>query len=427
MVMQSYCENDRKYLPDRYVIGSCPFCRAENQYSDGCENCGRTFQPGEIKDPKCSICGNIPVKNQSKHYFFKLSNFSEKLRIWLTQNNNLQEDVKNYVLHWIQEGLKDWDITRDIQWGVPVPLQENTGKVFYGWFDNHLCYISSTLSYFQKKGINGKDFWNSAEIFHFIGKDIVYHHYLFLPAIRIGIDEEYKLPDFIPTRGHLMLEGEKFSKSRGWYIGLREYLDNFSADYLRYYLSTITPFNQSDVNFDWDDFLAKINNELVANIGNFIYRAMNFISNRCNGVVPFPEDYDEIDNIFKKEILLIKTKVETHLESNEFDKAIRKIIDFSSACNRYFQKKEPWRGSNGTKTCLYLSINAVKSLAVLLEPYIGSSIKELWKQLNLNKPLIWSTASKIDIEPGHKINKPTILFKKLEEKEILKQKNKLKD
>ncbi len=425
MVLQPYCENDRKFLPDRYVIGVCPYCSAPDQYSDGCEKCGRTFQPGEIKSPRCAICGEPPVQRRSEHFFFKLSSFSEKLRGWLTENKNLQGEVKNYVLRWIQDGLKDWDITRDIPWGVPIPLQEAEGKVFYGWFDNHLCYISSTLTHFAKKGEDGKAFWNSAEIYHFIGKDIVYHHYLFLPAMRIGVDEEYRLPKSMPTRGHLMLQGGKFSKSRGWYVGLREFLDNFPADYLRYYLSTITPYNQSDVNFDWDDFHAKINNELVANIGNFIYRTLNFLSSRHHGEVPPPEKYDDTDRAFEDELLHIREKVEKHFESNELEKALKKIIDFSAACNRYFQQREPWRGEQGSRTCLYLTVNAVKTLAILLDPYISHSTEELWRQLNLNKSRTWNSASKIDIKPGHKIGKPKILFRKLEETEIQKQKNKL--
>ncbi len=425
MVLQSYCEKDKKFLPDRYVTGLCPYCGAVDQYSDGCEKCGRIFQLGEIKNPKCVICGDRPTQRHSEHFFFKLSSFSEKLRIWLTKNKNLQEEVKNYVLKWIKYGLKDWDITRDISWGVAVPLPEAGNKVFYGWFDNHLCYISSALTYYAKKGLDGKANWNSADIYHYIGKDIVYHHYLFLPAMRMGIDEEYKLPDFIPTRGHLMLEGGKFSKSRGWYISLRDFLDNFPADYLRYYLAAITPYNQSDVNFDWEDFYAKINNELVANIGNFIYRTLNFISSRYKGEVPSSQEYDEIDEAFEKEILSIRNRVEKHLELNEIDRGLKKIIEFSTACNRYFQQREPWRGGNSSSTCIYLSVNAVKTMAILLYPYISNAMEDLWKQLNLNYQQKWSSASQIDIKPKHKIGNSHILFRKLEEKEISKHKDKL--
>ena len=157
--------------------------------------------PEEIENPHCSICGQIPVKEKTKHYFFKLKNFSDKLTKYLESNQNLQKDVKKYVQNWIKEGLIDWDITRDISWGIPVPVDGEKEKVFYGWFDNHLAYISSTIKFLNDNGKDGKKFWNEADIYHFIGKDIVYHHFLFLPAMRLGIDEEYKLPDYIPTRG----------------------------------------------------------------------------------------------------------------------------------------------------------------------------------------------------------------------------------
>ena len=218
-IVQFYCEHDAKFLPDRYVKGVCPYCGAQDQYSDLCEACGRV--PEEISDPRCAMCGAIPTKKRSRHYFFRLSSFAEPLARWLDENANLQPDVKRYVQNWIKSGLSEWDITRDITWGVPVPdcdtggmavADENSGgsiitdddaspKVFYGWFDNHLAYISSAMALLESKGIDAKDFWNSADIYHFIGKDIVYHHYLFLPAMRLGIGSEFKLPDYIPTRG----------------------------------------------------------------------------------------------------------------------------------------------------------------------------------------------------------------------------------
>ena len=221
-IVQFYCKTDKKFLPDRYVIGTCPYCNADEQYSDLCEKCGRV--PDEISNPHCSICGNTPVKEKTNHYFFKLKNFSDQLLEYLESNNNLQTDVKKYVQNWVKDGLIDWDITRDISWGVPIPVDNVENKVFYGWFDNHLAYISSAMKFLKSIGKDGKDFWNDADIYHFIGKDIIYHHYLFLPAMRLGIDSEYKLPDFIPTRGHLTLQSKKISKSRNWYIGLKDFL-----------------------------------------------------------------------------------------------------------------------------------------------------------------------------------------------------------
>ena len=191
-VVQPFCPVDNKFLPDRFVVGKCPNCGAEGQYSDLCENCGKV--PEEILDPKCGICGASPIEKISNHYFFRLSEFSDRLRSWLSQNANLQNDVKRYVLNWIDHGLVDWDITRDIEWGIPIPTSDANGRVFYGWFDNHICYISSLLALAKELNKDGKRLWNESTIYHFIGKDIVYHHYLFLPAIRLGINEEYKPP-----------------------------------------------------------------------------------------------------------------------------------------------------------------------------------------------------------------------------------------
>jgi len=428
-IKQFYCERCKKFLPDRYVKGTCPFCGAKDQYSDGCEKCGKVFESIKIVNPKCAICGSKPVLKESIHYFFKLSALADDIERWLRVNRNLQEDVKNYVLRWIEEGLKDWDITRDIPWGVPIPLKEAEGKVLYGWFENHICYISATLKYFAKKGVNGKRFWNSAKIYHFIGKDIVYHHYLFLPAIRIGVSE-YKLPDFIPTRGHLLLYGKKFSKSRGWYISLRDFMNNFPPDYLRYYLSIITPSSQTDVNFSWDDFQARINNELVANIGNFIHRTLTFIWKKFKGKVPKPaEEFNEIDLEFQEEIWKMEEEIAKEIERLELDNAIKKILEFSTHCNQYFQKNEPWINEKRATNCLYLCVNAVKSLAILLEPFLPFSMERLWKMLNLKGSIheqSWDSISKLTIGPGHKIKRPKILFRKVKDKEIKKQKKKLK-
>ncbi len=425
-IMQPYCENDQKFLPDRYVKGTCPYCGATDQYSDSCEKCGRTFQPGEIINPHCAICGTKPTNKESQHYFFKLTRFSAALEEWLIENQNLQSEVKNYVLNWIKEGLRDWDISRDITWGVPIPLEEAKDKSLYVWFDNHLCYISTALKYFKEMGIDGKKAWNSSKIYHFIGKDIVYHHYLFLPAMRLGF-EEYKLPDFIPTRGYFLLEGQKFSKSRSWYVSLKDFLNAFPADYLRYYLAAITPYSQLDVNFDWNDFQKRINNELLANIGNFIHRTLVFAWKNYDGKVPKPEAYDTADKEFEEKINQIQAQVAQEIENNETSRGLRKIVEFSTFCNQYFQKKQPWIDKEKARTCIFLSVNAARTLAILLEPYIPFSAERLWEQLNQPGSIHkqnWESASQRLIESGHPINQPTTLFKRIEDDTIQQQKRK---
>ncbi|HUU48903.1 MAG TPA: methionine--tRNA ligase [Nitrosopumilaceae archaeon] len=425
-IIQFYCNNDKKFLPDRYVKGKCPYCSVENQYSDLCESCGRV--PEEILNPKCSICGQPPTKEKTNHYFFKLKNFGDSLSKWLEENENLQKDVKKYVQNWIKSGLLDWDITRDISWGVPIPLEEADGKVFYGWFDNHLAYISTAIKFLNDKGIDGKEFWNSADIYHFIGKDIVYHHYLFLPAMRLGIKEEYKLPDFIPTRGHLTLQSKKISKSRNWYIGLKEFLKYYPADYLRYYLVAINPYSQDDLNFDWDEFTTRINSELIGNLGNFVNRALGFTKKAFEGIIPEPEEFDDKDTEAENKIKNFSNELSELLEQNHLDRALRKIMEFSSFFNQYFQHKEPWKKEPGTSSCVYLSVNAARSMAIALYPFTPNSSQRIWTQLGLQgevKDNNWDSLSKLEIRPGHKLGEPSPLFSKVESEDIEKYKKQL--
>jgi methionyl-tRNA synthetase len=433
-VIQFYCTYDNKFLPDRYVLGRCPYCNAENQYSDLCEKCGRV--PDQILDPKCAICGRPPVKRESKHYFFRLSSLEKELKEWLLSNQNLQPDVKNYVINWINEGLQDWDITRDLSWGVPIPLPDAKGKVFYGWFDNHLCYISSLAKLENDRGGNGKKFWNESEVYHFIGKDIIYHHYLFLPATRLGINLEYKLPDYIPTRGHLMLQNQKISKSRNWYIGLKDFTSAFNPDYLRFYIASVVTYSQDDLNFDFDAFYERINNELIANIGNFINRALSFTQKSFQGIVPetsFHPGLDEprsIDDMVEKELAATVDETGRLLSSNEIDKSLRRILKYSNYMNHYFQTNSPWANKDTSNRTVYVSVNAVRSLAILLEPFIPFSCEKIWAQLNLGDGSVhqqdWESAKKITAIPaGHELGKIEPIFRRIEAKEIEQWKNKL--
>lgn len=425
-IVQFYCKHDKKFLPDRYVRGICPHCGADDQYSDLCETCGRV--PEEITNPRCAICGRPPIKKKTAHYFFKLKDFGDALSEWLDRNQNLQKDVKKYVQNWIRSGLVDWDITRDISWGVPVPLDEAKGKVFYGWFDNHLAYISSTIKFLNDKGINGKEFWNTSDIYHFIGKDIVYHHYLFLPAMRLGIGSEYKLPDYIPTRGHLTLQSKKISKSRNWYIGLREFLAHYPADYLRYYLVAINPYSQDDLNFDWDEFATRINSELIGNVGNFVNRALGFAKKYFDGVIPEPTKLDKQDAEAKSRIISLSDQISKLIQENHLDRALRGIMEFSSFFNQYFQHKEPWKGGHGTANCIYLSANAAQSMAIALSPFVPESSQKIWEQLGMNGNISdnrWENVSKLNMAPGHTLGLVSPLFSRVERSDIEKHKSSL--
>ncbi len=424
-IIQFYCTIDKKFLPDRYVLGRCPYCKAEDQYSDLCEKCGRV--PEEIEDPKCSICKNPPTKEKTRHYFFKLTNFANELNQWLEADSYLQRDVKKYVQNWIKEGLVDWDITRDMNWGVPIPASQ-TGQVFYGWFDNHLAYISTALKFLNDKGLDGKNFWNDADIYHFIGKDIVYHHYLFLPAMRIGIGKEFKLPDYIPTRGHLMLQSKKISKSRNWYIGLKDFLGIYPADYLRFYLALITPYSQDDLNFDWEEFASRINSELIGNIGNFVNRALGFTQKSMGGVVPGTTEFDQSDKDAQEKINNFSADLTVLMKDNSLDKALKKIIEFSAHFNQYFQKKEPWKGGAGSNNCMLISVNAVRSLAIALYPFLPESSQKIWEQVGMEGAVSgqsWNSMSEVVIKEGHKIGISSPLFKKIEASDIEVNKAKL--
>ncbi|MDA4120639.1 MAG: methionine--tRNA ligase [Thaumarchaeota archaeon] len=419
-INQFYCEYDLKFLPDRYVKGKCPYCGTEEQYSDVCENCGRTLQPGQILNPHCSICGRPPVLKKSTHYFFKLSALSKQLQEWLENNQGLQTDVKNYVLNWIKDGLQDWDIARDISWGVPIPLKEAHGKVLYGWFDNHLCYISTALKALGKTGEEGREAWNKSKIYHFIGKDIVYHHYLFLPSMRIG-EGEYKLPDFIPTRGHLLLLGKKVSRSKHWMITIREFLDHFPPDYLRFYLTRIVPQSQSDANFDLKEFEEKINNELVANVGNFVYRALSFAQTKHGGSVPEPGKAGGAEEEIIQELEGAVRETGDLIEQGHYDRALRRVLDFSAKCNQYFQHKAPWEKGADEPTTVYYACNLVAGLATLLSPFLPFTSEEIWIQLGFEGPIAkrgWDSASKLRVEAGRKLREPKPLFKKVEDADL---------
>ncbi len=419
-VDQFYCEYDKKFLPDRYVKGKCPFCGTEDQYSDVCENCGRTLQPGQILNPFCSICGRPPVRRKSTHYFFKLSAFSERLDEWLKGNENLQSDAKNYVLNWIKDGLQDWDITRDIDWGVPIPLEEAKGKVLYGWFDNHLCYIATAMKVARARGEEGLDFWNKSALFHFIGKDIVYHHYLFLPSMRMG-EGSYRLPDYIPTRGHLTLQGKKISKSRHWSITIREFLKLFPPDYLRFYLARIVPYDQSDADFNWDEFSEKINNELVASIGNFVYRTLVFVKNKHGSVVPEPGPPGDDERAAVEDLRIAAEDTAALIEEGHYDRALRRVLEFSTRCNQYFQRKAPWENAADEPTTMFYACNFVSELAVLINPFLPFSSEAIWKQLGLEASPVkagWGSIGMLNLKVGHRIGDPTPLFKKVEEEEL---------
>jgi methionyl-tRNA synthetase len=294
---QLFCDSCKRFLPDRYVEGTCPYCGTKGARGDACDACGRYLKPTDLVDPYCALCEGRPVVKTSRHWFFKLSAFQKEVRDWVSKNPNLPENVKNYALNWIDEGLRDWCITRDLSWGVPVPVTDVKDKVIYVWFDAPIGYISSTKIWASKSDDPEKwcSYWQDEEgkIVHFIGKDIIYHHSIFWPAMLTGVGG-YNLPFAIVAGEYLTLEGRKMSKSRGWVVGISDYLEDFEPDSLRYYFIASSPLSK-DADFSWDEFARRHNNELADILGNFIHRALVFTYRDFQGKVPDPGEFDQYD------------------------------------------------------------------------------------------------------------------------------------
>ncbi len=424
-----YCERDKTYLPDRMIKGACPYCGAEDQYSDACEVCGRTIEPGEIHRPYCILCGNPPVTRRENHFIFKLSAFSDRLYKWLTSDQTgekFPKDVVNYVTQWIKSGLQDWDITREDYWGFKLPYKDaKENQYVYVWFDAPIGYIASTINWSEKRGAKWENYWKREESFitHFIGKDIVYHHFLFWPAVLMGT-QEITLPKKYVVNGYLTLEGLKMSKSRNWLIPLNYILKRYPADYVRFYLAFKAANSTRDNNFSWEEFQERINGDLVDNIGNFIHRILHFINNRYDSKVPEAADFDDLDEEFIQLISSVTDELAEYYEQCDLAKAIKRIIESFKFANSYFTAKEPWKTikekPEEAKTTLYLCANFLNSAVIHLNPIIPQSAETLQKYLNI-KPDTWDSAKKLQIKPGHEIMKAKPLFEKIPKEEVTKE------
>ncbi len=377
-----YCEKDKISLPDRLVIGNCPYCGAPNQYGDHCEVCGRTYNAFQLKNPRCAICGSEPVIKHSKHAFFELSKLSDKLEKWVKNEVKLTRGVKEHVLHWIREGLQDWDITRDINWGVPVP--DLPDQVFYVWWDAPIGYVSFTKELFDKLGLDWREVWieNNAYIIHYIGKDIIYHHVLFWPAMLMV--NGFSLPKEIRVRGFATLEGQKMSKSRGHVIDLEEFVNMWNPEYLRFYWGLTTSESLDDGDFSLREFQAKINKVLIGEIGNFINRVLKLVvrGNIRKGKL----DTDYIFSLIK-----LKNEYERYMSENKFDEALITVINIAGIGNKLLSDREPWKNleSEIARNTLFTAQAAVILISILADPYFPESAQKLRKTIgitdNINK------------------------------------------
>ena len=424
-IQQLYCPNCKKFLPDRYVEGLCPVCGAEAR-GDHCEKCGKALDPTELDEPHCITCGTEPEIRDTFQYAFRLSEFEDDLKEYINSNDNLPANVKNYANNWLEEGLKDWILTRDMDWGIPVPLDEAKGKVLYVWIEAFLGYISSASQWSKKSGKKWEEYWNDFAV-HFIGKDIIYHHSIFWP----GLLKAYgcKLPDMIYAGEFLSLEGEKMSTSKNWVIWIADFVKDFEPDLLRYFLTVNAPLNR-DSDFSWDDFQRRNNDELADIVGNFLHRTFTFTRKFFDNKVPEYTDPSKEDEDFKKEIEALPATVGEYISKFEFREGLLEIFRVAKKANKYFNDQEPWKAVKEdmpkAANCLYLSNQMAKTLAYTLKPYIPTKADEIAEIMNIDNLDDWNEAN-VFLPAGHVINKAKPLFKKIEDEVIEAEKAKLKE
>jgi methionyl-tRNA synthetase len=418
---QFYCPTCRRFLPDRYVVGKCPQCSFEGAKGDQCESCGRWLEPFQLVEPRCLICGEKPVKQKTKHWYFKLSQFQDKLSKWIEEKKNWKENVLTFVQGWLREGLEDRPITRDMSWGVPVPLEEAQGKVLYVWFDAPIGYISSTMEWANNKGQPDlwKDYWLNPEtkLIHFIGKDNIVFHALIWPAMLMAYGN-YVLPSNIPANQFLTLEGEKLSTSKGYAIWLPDYLREFQPDSLRYALARNLPETR-DSDFAWRDFQAWHNNELADIFGNFVNRTLMFVNRYYNSQVPTASAFTESENRILDILHKAPAVIGERIENFEFKTALQEIMKIAQEGNRYFDHEEPWitRKTNPLicERTMYVCMKIIHSLAALSEPFLPFTSRKIKEMIN-HKEQSWDDTG--DPEVTQVIGKPDILFQKIEDTAI---------
>jgi len=418
-----YCPKCKRFLPDRFVEGKCPYCGYEGARGDQCEQCGRLLDPTKLIDAYCAICGTKPVFRKVTHWYFDLPKFTKPLLEYIENNKQLPDNARNFSLKFIKEGLKPRPLTRDSEWGIPAPYPGAEGKTLYVWFENVLGYISATVEYFKKRGEDGKwrEYWfdKAAKTLFFIGKDNIPFHTLIFPALLLATHEDYNLPWNVSTNEFLIFEGQKSSKSRRIGVWIDEALEMFPVDYWRYTLISIRPETR-DTNFTWKVFLEKVNSDLNDTLGNFVHRALKFINTYYDGRVPEPKELNELDNQMLNYIQETYEKVDKTLKGFQLQAAIREVIELSRSGNKYLNEKKPWKTvkthPQSAANSLYVTAQIVKALAVLLEPFTPFTAEKLRSFLNLPREVRWEDAVE-PFPPGHKVKKAEPLFYKIEASE----------
>jgi methionyl-tRNA synthetase len=430
---QFFDNTKKRFLPDRYIEGKCPHCGYEKARGDQCDNCGRLLNPMELINPVSILSGEKPVIKKTMHWYLKLQDFEERLVAWIKSKENWKDNVRNFVLGWIdKEGLRERSITRDIDWGIPVPVKgpEAEGKVLYVWFDAPIGYISSTVEWAGKTGQpdKWKDYWLSPDtkIVHFIGKDNIPFHAIIWPAILMGQKTEYQLPYDIPANEYLTLEGEKLSTSQNWAVWVDEYLAVFPPDPLRYYLAANAP-ETKDADFSWKSFQARNNDELSNILGNFANRTLTFLKGNCKGIIPEGVYKIEDETAFA---LLDKYTSELTAAFDKFHvrEASKILMDIARLGNKYFDDAKPWvqkkDNPEGMKTSINVCMNILRVLSVAMYPVMPDSALRLWKMIGETGDIAserWASLASSRIKPGRKIGELEILFVKYDDKIIQEQ------
>jgi methionyl-tRNA synthetase len=417
-----YCENDKLFLADRYVQGTCPVCGYEFARGDQCENCATLLEPDQLINPKCKIDGSTPVFRDSDNLFLELDKLEDRLEEWISSKKQWRKQVTSLALAWIKEGLKKRSITRDLKWGVPVPLAGFENKIFYVWFDAPIGYISSTKEWAEKKGTpeSWRDYWLDPQtvIYNFLGKDNIPFHTIFWPGMLMA-HGDFNLPSEVVGLQYCNYEGDKISKSRNWGIFCEKVIESgLDPDIWRYYLTYLIP-ETKDTEFKWDEFENRINNELVADIGNFVHRTLTFASNFLNGVVEErPSGPDELD--LQRKVREQVEKADEALGEVRIRDAMRCVLQIATLGNEYFQRNQPWvlvkQDQERCRQVVYCCVSVCRDIAVLLSPFLPASSGRIYAFLKIERSPAWAD---LGAALGTTtIDKPSILFKKLEKTEI---------
>ncbi|MBQ8854294.1 MAG: methionine--tRNA ligase [Alistipes sp.] len=425
---QYYDEEAKMFLADRYITGTCPKCGNENAYGDQCEACGSTLSPDELVNPHSTLSGSVPVKKSTTHWYLPLNDYEQMLREWILEGHKeWKTNVYGQCKSWLDGGLQPRAVSRDLDWGIPVPVEGADGKVLYVWFDAPIGYISAT----KELTPDWEKYWKSEDtkLVHFIGKDNIVFHCIVFPSM-LKAHGGYILPENVPSNEFLNLEGDKISTSRNWAVWAHEYLEDMPGkeDVLRYVLCANAP-ETKDNDFTWKDYQARNNNELVAVLGNFVNRALVLTQKYYGGVVPVCGELTEYDKQTIEELSTIKSSLEHNIENYRFREALKDAMNFSRIGNKYLADSEPWKvvktDTERVKTILYIALQITANIATAIEPFMPFSAAKILNMLAVEK-FGWDSLGSMELIPaGHTIGTPSLLFEKIEDEVIQRQIDKL--